>query len=147
MTYLTLEPTRTTSRLQEDMARALRNFYGPSEETSGGLGAFMPAVDIVELEQEVLLLADLPGVDPQHVDVSVENRTLTLAGERQPFGDVKDAHAYRTERPAGRFARTFILPATVDTGRIHAEFTQGVLKVVLPKAEQARARKIEIQTS
>ncbi len=147
MTYLTLEPTRTISRLHEDMARALRSLYEPAEEASRGVGVFTPAVDIVELEQEVLLLADLPGVEPGHVDVSVEDRTLTLAGERHPYNDLKDPQAFRTERPSGRFTRTFILPTTVDTGRIHAEFNHGVLKVVLPKAEHVRARKIQIQTS
>jgi HSP20 family protein len=144
MTYLTLEAARP--RLQDEMSRALRTLFEPWEGSAQAADLFVPAVDIVELEQAVLLYADLPGIDPHQIDVAVENRTLTLSGERPSLAEAGSARMYRVERHAGRFTRTFSLPATVDTARIAAEFDQGVLKVTLPKAEQARARKIEVST-
>ena len=94
---------------------------------------------------ELILFADLPGVQLSDIDVSVENRTLTLSGQRKETGESREGNVYRSERPAGSFTRTFALPATIDVARIGAELKNGVLRVVLPKAEAARPRRIEIR--
>ena len=143
MTYMTIEPLRNLARMQNEMARAMSEAF----EQVGGRGSadgFVPPVDIVESKESVVLLADLPGVKLEDVDVSVENRTLTLSGARKPAEDAKDGDAFRLERPVGRFTRTFSLPATVDVARIAAEAADGVLRISIPKAADARPRRIEI---
>lgn len=142
MTYVTVDPVRSLVRLQNEMSRFMRDAFD-SESASGG--AFVPPVDIVEQGEEIVLLADLPGLRIEDIDVSVENRTLTLTGERKPVADLQNATLFRAERPLGRFTRTFALPATVNVTGITAEFKDGILFVRLPKAAEARARRIEIK--
>ena len=105
-----------------------------------------PAVDIYETENELVLQADLPEVDPKNVDVRVENQTLTIAGERnfeqKPSGS-KGYH--RIERSYGKFVRSFAVPATFDTEKIAAAYKNGVLTVTLPKKEAAKPRQIKVE--
>lgn len=142
MTYVTVDPMRGLARLQHEMSRLMRDSFDSDAATGG---TFVPPVDIVERGEDLLLFADLPGVALDDIDVSVENRTLTLTGERRDLAEVKDGTVFRNERPNGRFTRTFALPATVDVARISAEHKDGVLRVLLPKAEAARPRRIEIR--
>ena len=146
MTYY-LAPMRNLARMQSEMSRLMRDVFESADAADVTSGLFVPPVDIVEHGEKVLLIADLPGVNPDAIDVSVENRTLTLTGERKEAGEVTEGSVYRSERPAGRFTRTFALPATVDVSRISADYRDGVLRVVLPKAEEARPRRIEIKNS
>lgn len=143
MTYVAMEPIRSLARLQNEMSRFMRDAFDSNVE--GGTSYFAPPVDIIERNEEVVLLADLPGVRLEDLDVSVENRTLTLTGERKELPEYRESTLYRTERPLGRFTRTFSLPATVDVNRITAEHREGVLRITLPKAEDARPRRIEIK--
>lgn len=143
MTYY-LEPMRNLARIQNEMSRWMRDAFDGADATTGP-GLYAPAVDIIEHGDDLVLLADLPGVRREDIDVSVENRTLTLTGERKAPAESEDSAVYRSERPMGKFTRTFSLPATVDVGRITAEHKEGVLRVALPKAEEARPRRIEIK--
>ncbi len=142
MTYVTVDPMRSLVRLQNEMSKFMRDAFEGDTATSG---AFVPPVDIVERGGDLILFADLPGVALADIDVAVENRTLTLSGVRNESGEAKEGTVYRSERPSGQFTRTFALPATIDVTRIAAEHRNGVLRVVLPKAEEARPRKIEIR--
>jgi HSP20 family protein len=142
MTYVTVDPLRSLVRLQSEMSKFVRDAFENDDASSG---AFVPPVDIVERGGDLVLLADLPGVALGDIDVAVENRTLTLSGERKEGGEATEGTVYRNERPYGRFTRTFALPATIDVARISAEHRNGVLRVVLPKAEEARPRRIEIR--
>lgn len=142
MTYVTVDPVRSLARLQNEMNRFLTNAF---DAESSATGTFAQPVDIVERGEELILFADLPGVQLSDIDVSVENRTLTLSGQRKETGESREGNVYRAERPAGSFTRTFALPATIDVARIGAELKNGVLRVVLPKAEAARSRRIEIR--
>jgi HSP20 family protein len=106
-----------------------------------------PAVDIYETENELVLKADLPDVDPKQIDVRVENQTLTLAGERnfETSADQKGYH--RIERSYGNFVRSFAVPNAFDTDKINAAYKNGVLTVTLPKKETAKPRQIKIDAA
>lgn len=142
MTLVRWEPLRNLARMQDEMARFMRDTFDSVEGGTGGL--FTPPVDIFEEKDNVVLVADLPGLTAEDFDLSVENRTLTLSGERKFPAEAQDRTTFRSERPFGRFTRTFSLPATVDISKIQAEFGSGVLRVTLPKAEDSRPRKIQV---
>ncbi len=111
------------------------------------MGAWAPAVDITETTDEWILAADLPGLTTEDVSVSVENSVLTISGERKrEYEEGPNGHGYHTvERRYGRFERSFRLPQSVNAEKVRAEFTNGVLRVSLPKAETAKPRKIEVK--
>ena len=106
--------------------------------------AWSPAVDIVETENDIVLRADLPGVDPKDVVIQVENGTLTLKGERKFESDVKEDDYCRVERVYGSFLRSFALPPTVDAEKVEAEYRNGVLELKLPKRPEAKPKQIKV---
>jgi HSP20 family protein len=103
-----------------------------------------PAVDIFETEDELVLKADVPEVDLKDIDVRVENQTLTLSGERKFEKQDSGRGYHRIERSYGQFSRSFSVPVTVDTEKVSAEFTNGVLTVKLPKKAAAKPRQVKI---
>ena len=105
-----------------------------------------PSVDIYETENELVLKADLPDVDPKAIDVRVENQTLTLAGERKFEANSNDKGYHRMERSYGNFVRSFAVPNAFDTDQINAAYKNGVLTVTLTKKEAAKPRQIKIDT-
>ncbi len=106
-----------------------------------------PAVDIFETENELVLKADLPDVDPKNVGIELENGTLTLKGERN-FEDQKNGRGFhRIERSYGKFVRAFSLPDTVDGEKVKADYKNGVLTVTLPKKEVAKPKTINIEVN
>jgi|SRR5271156_670577 len=106
-----------------------------------------PAVDILETENELVLKADVPGVDLKDIDIQLENGTLTLRGERKFEKDENNKGFHRMERSYGSFARYFSVPDTVDAEHVHAEFNNGVLSVTLPKKEIAKPKTIKVQVN
>ena len=110
-------------------------------------GSWAPAVDIYEHEGNIVLTAELPGVDPKDVDIRVENNVLTLRGERKWSDEVQRESYHRVERAYGSFARSFTLPNVVDTEKIKADFEDGMLKLVLPKREEAKPKQISINVT
>jgi HSP20 family protein len=106
-------------------------------------------VDILETENELVLKADVPGVDQKDIDIHIENGTLTLKGERRfeeaPEGNNRGYH--RIERSFGSFARYFTLPDTVDADKVKADYRNGVLTVTLTKKEVAKPRSIRVEVS
>jgi HSP20 family protein len=106
-----------------------------------------PAVDIYETENELVLKADLPDVDPKDVDVRVENLTLTISGERKFEKSDNEKGFHRIERSYGSFTRSFAIPNTFDTENIAASYKNGVLTVKLPKKEAAKPRTIKIESA
>jgi HSP20 family protein len=104
-----------------------------------------PAVDVYENENELVLKADLPEVDPKNVGIQLENGTLTLKGERK-FEEHKNGKAYhRIERGYGTFVRAFTLPETVDAEKVKADYKNGVLTITLPKKEIAKPRTVHVE--
>ena len=110
------------------------------------VGTWLPPVDIVEDENQVRIAAELPGVRPDEVKITLENNVLTIRGEKQAERDEKNgARSHRFERTYGAFERRFTLPSTVDAERIEARSEHGMLYLTLPKAERARPRQITVQ--
>ena len=150
MAVVRWEPFRDLLTLQERMNRMFNDSYrgrGSSEDDWALGGSWAPAVDIYEHEGNIVLTAELPGVDPKDVDVRVENNVLTLRGERKWSDDVQRESYHRVERAYGSFTRSFTLPNVVDTEKIKADFKEGMLKLVLPKREEAKPKQISINVT
>lgn len=151
MAIVRWEPFRDLVSLQDRMNRLFDSSYrgvGAAGEEDWALGgSWAPAVDIFEHEGNIVLKAELPGVDTKDVDVRVENNVLTLKGERKFDTEVKRESYHRVERSYGTFTRSFTLPTVVDTGSIKAEFKEGVLRVTLPKREEAKPKQIAISVT
>ena len=107
---------------------------------------WVPTSDIYETEDHLKIHLDLPGMSRENLDIQLtDNNTLTIRGERK-FEEVDKAKYHRVERFYGNFVRSFVLPMNVETQKIEATFKDGVLEIVLPKAESAKARKITIKS-
>jgi len=140
------EPFRGYPTLQDRFSRLFEGSFVANGEESA-LTAWAPAVDIQETENELVVTADLPGIDEKDLDVRVENNTLTIRGERKQEKKVTEGEYLRVERAYGSFTRSFSLPNTVDTGAIKAEYHDGVLTVRMPKREEAKPKQVKINVS
>jgi HSP20 family protein len=144
MNLIRWNPFRDMSVLQQQMNRMFDNtLHGwPAED---GATAWFPAADVYETENDLVLRADIPGVDPKQIDIRVENNVLTIRGERSlDSNKVKEENFHRVERLYGTFARSFTLSTTVDADKIKANYKDGVLTITLPKAEAAKPKRIQI---
>ena len=90
--------------------------------------------------------AEMPGVNPDHIDIKLERNTFYLSGEKAAEKDIKESTVHRTERFCGKFKRSFILPEPVDSEKVKASYKEGVLTVDIPKAEEAKPKKIQVST-
>ena len=152
MTIVRREPYRDLMGLQDRMNRLFGESYrgvaartGDDEWALGG--SWAPAVDIFEKEGNIVLTAELPGIETKDVDIKVENNVLTLQGERKFDKELQKENFHRVERAYGSFTRSFTLPNVVDTEKIKAEFKDGVLKLTLPKREEAKPKQIHVQVA
>ncbi len=150
MAIVRWEPFRDLLTLQERMNRMFDESYrgrGAGEDDWSLGGAWAPPVDIYEHDGNIVMTAELPGVDAKDVDVRVENNLLTLRGERKWSSEVKKESYHRVERSYGSFTRSFTLPNVVDTDKIKADFKDGMLKLVLPKKEEAKPKQISVNVT
>jgi HSP20 family protein len=106
-----------------------------------------PAVDIFEEKDDVVIKAELPGMNKDDIDLRVENNVLTLTGQRKREKEVNEDGYFRSERAYGTFSRSFTLPTTVDVGKIAASYKDGVLTINLPKAEEAKPKQIDVKVA
>jgi HSP20 family protein len=110
--------------------------------------AWMPPVDIFQTgDHELVLKAELPDMERDNIDISIENFVLTIKGEKKASAEVKDEQYHHVERRYGSFSRSFSLPQTVDPNRVAAEYKQGVLTVRLPLREEAKPRTIKVDVA
>lgn len=145
MTIVRWDSSRDVAAHQEHMRRMFEGFYSrPQEDLAGG--SWVPAVDIYSNGQhELVLKAELPDMKEEEIDLTVEENTLTLSGERKLDTQVPEDQFHRIERRYGPFARTFALPPTVDAAKVSAEYKAGVLTVRLPLREEAKPKQIKVQ--
>ncbi len=129
------------ARLLDEMMRTFERPFG----AQGLASAFAPSIDVHELDHEILVEAELPGLDPKDIDIRVENNVLTVRGERRVEDEATRGQAHRQELFYGTFARSIALPATIDQDAVKAELKDGILRLHLPKTERARARQIPIE--
>jgi HSP20 family protein len=107
----------------------------------------MPAMDVYETDDKLVVTLELPGLSASDVDVQVEDATLTINGTREFSNEVNEEHYHRIERRYGQFSRAVTLPPQVDAGRVDARFEDGVLTVEVPKTEKAKPKKIEVRAT
>jgi HSP20 family protein len=122
--------------------RPLNLFRGAEQELTAP--SFIPPVDVFEDEHNIVVTAELPGIEEKDLNISVENNVLTITGERKMEKEEKKENFQRVERRYGRFTRSFTLPPTVDPENVNAEFNNGVLKLTLMKREEAKPKQIKI---
>ncbi len=144
MAIVRWEPFREVIALQDRMNRLFDPGLARNEEP---LKAWAPSVDIFETEKEIVVKADLPEVKLEDVDIRVENNILTLSGDRHFEKDVKEENYHRVERQYGSFSRTFTLANTVDSEKIEVSYEDGVLRITLPKREEARSKQIKVKVN
>lgn len=130
------------SRMRSDMDRLLTMFTGgPSERTSSGV---FPAVNMSEDADNYYIRAELPGLTADELDIQVTGKTLAIAGERKIPTEGENAKYHRREREAGKFSRIIGLPGDIDSGKVAAGLENGILKIAVPKAEEAKPRQITV---
>jgi HSP20 family protein len=142
MAIVRWDPFREVATLQNRMNALFRDFS--EGESSMTTASFVPAVDIYEDEKKVVLKLEVPGIEEKDLDVSVENNTLTVKGERKFAGEEKEENFHRIERRYGSFFRSFTLPSTIDTDKVGASYNAGVLKLELTKKPEAQPKQIKV---
>jgi len=147
MAIVKVDPFRELTAMQDRMARLFGDVYLRDEDTAFR-GSWTPAVDIFETESHDLVLkVELPGMTREDIEVSVENGTLMLKGQKKFDDTVKEENYRRVERSYGQFHRSFTLPNTVDTSKVAADYKNGILTVKLPFREEAKPRTINVDVA
>ncbi|KPV40291.1 heat-shock protein Hsp20 [Thiohalorhabdus denitrificans] len=147
MAVMRYDPWRTISQLQNEMNQLFEHRLDGEENGETGMVAadWRPAVDVQEGQSSYTITADLPGVDPKDIDVSLENGVLTIQGERKDDRSEVDGEYKRIERIRGTFFRRFTLPDTADAENVKAKSRNGTLEIVIPKQEKVQPRKIQVE--
>src|SRR6478672_1298683 len=142
---MTFVARRDFSTLQERVNRILRESFSPgSPEEALTTSNFAPPVDVYEDEHNITLKIEVPGIDEKDINISIENNTLTVRGERRFEKDEKEENFHRVERMYGSFTRSFTLPNTVDAEQVSAHYEKGVLKIRLAKKAEAKPKLIKV---
>jgi HSP20 family protein len=145
MALIRFEPARELASLQSEMNQLFSTFFGDATSpTNGNTRRWVPAMDLVETEDQFVVRADLPGLAEEDISIELEANVLTISGERKHEEKTEKEGFFRVERAFGTFARTLTLPDGVDADAIKAEFANGVLEVRIPKPEQRKPRKVAI---
>lgn len=150
MAIVRFDPFGELGQLQDRINRAFDAYGrapGPGRTDEGLMtaGAWAPPVDIYQnADQELVLKAELPDIAPEDIELSVNNDTLTISGEKRLSNEVAEDQYHRIERRFGAFSRSFSLPSSVDATKISAEHKNGVLTVRLPAREEAKPRQIKV---
>lgn len=143
----------TFPRWEQDMERMMEEFFGQRMRPwwperwfrSEGMEPTSPAVDFYEDKDDIVVKAELPGIDKNNVEVNLTDHTLTIKGEKKKEEEVKKKNYYRSERSYGSFVRTLDLPTDVHADRVKATFKEGILEVRLPKTEEAKKKEIKVK--
>jgi HSP20 family protein len=142
-----LETMTSLRRLNSVLDEAFSSWPFQAEESGALTSAWLPACDVFENKDAVKIVAEVPGVSPEDVKLSLESNLLTIRGEKKQQAEEKNERVHRYERSYGTFERTFSLPTTVDPEKIVANYANGILTVTIPKVERARPREIPVKVS
>jgi len=146
MAVVKWDPLRDLLSIQDRMNRLFEQTLSRSRTEEGiSASTWAPAVDIYETPETIVMKADLPGLTREDVEIEIRDDTLTIRGERRFAKDVQQENYLRIERAYGAFQRSFTLPTNVRQEQIRASFRDGVLELLLPKAEEAKSKKIAIE--
>lgn len=130
-----------------EFQREINQLFDPRNDASVVTNDWVPAVDVREHKDRFVIRADLPGVDPKNIDVTMENGMLTIRGKREEEKETGGNGWHRVERASGSFYRRFSLPDSADAEKISAHTANGVLEVTIPKQERVKARKISVDVA
>ncbi len=139
-------PFRELSAFRKEMDDLWNRFFGETPFRQAFSRDWTPSVDVSETKDNVVVKAELPGLETKDIDVSMSGDVLTIKGEKKKAEEKKDEHYHCCERYSGSFQRSFRLPVGVQGDKVRATFKDGVLTITLPKAEQAKKKQIEIKT-
>ncbi|MFB6357249.1 MAG: Hsp20/alpha crystallin family protein [bacterium] len=137
-------PFRGLQDLEDEFEDLLSRVKGGNGESTS-LSAWTPKVDIFEQGDEVIIESELPGIDREDIDVSLEDNQLTIEGERTVEQEQEDRNYYRSERVYDSFRRSFSLPRNIDREQVQATYEDGVLRVSLPVTEESKAKRVAIE--
>jgi HSP20 family protein len=137
--------TTLVNRFRDEMDDMFSRFFGPITTTMNDRAEWAPRVDVEETDKAILVKADLPGVDPKDIDISVQNGELYIRGETKSEKDEKGKNYHRMERFSGSFYRVIPLPPSVDDNGVTATTAKGVVTITVPKKPEAKAKKIVVQ--
>jgi HSP20 family protein len=143
MALVRWEPAREVDTLQNEVNRVFDAFFG-SGPSGGRVRRWVPAMDLVETDDHLVLRADLPGLTKDDVELEVKDGVLTVSGERKAEHEEKSEGFYRVERAFGRFSRSLTVPDGIDAEAITADFKEGVLEVRIPKPAERKPHRISI---
>jgi len=149
MALIRWDPFQEMSALQERMNRLFSDVRAQAPVRGEEIvqGAWIPAVDIFETNEAIVLKAELPGITAQDISVEVKDNTLTLKGEKKFEKEVKEENYHRVERSYGSFQRAFTLPGTIHQEKVKAKFKDGILEIILPKVEEAKPKQVKVEIS
>jgi HSP20 family protein len=152
MTLVRWDPFQEFAQIQDRLNRVFSEAYGrgtgSADEGLMTTGTWVPPVDIYQNgDHELVLKAELPDMTREDIDITVDNGTLSIKGEKKFSSEVKQDDYHRIERRYGTFSRSFSLPQTVDPGKVSAEYKHGVLTVRLPLREEAKPRSIKVDVA
>jgi HSP20 family protein len=139
------DPFRDLMSIQNELNQLFGRTYGAGEAREGARGTWTPPLDVFETQEKFVIKMELPGVSADEVDISVEDSTLLVRGERQFYSEQNEENFHRIERRFGEFSRSLTLPQTADAQNIQASFDAGVLTIEVPKREEAKPKKITIK--
>ena len=145
MALVRWEPVHELNTIQGEINRLFNSFFDTPVSAGEGVGRrWLPAMDLVEADDHYVLRADLPGLSEEDVNIEVEDRVLTVSGERKATHEVAKDGFHRVERAFGTFSRSLTLPEGINPEAVEANFDRGVLEVRIPKPEERKPRKISI---
>ncbi len=148
MAIIRWDPFRDMVTLRDRMNRLFEEaFAGRGEKGEMVSGSWYPSVDIHEKEKELVLTAELPGVDEKDIDIEIEGNTLTIKGEKEMEKETREEDYHRIERSYGSFYRSFSLPSYVIPDKIKAEHTDGLLRITMPKKAELKPKKVKVLKS
>ncbi len=139
-------PISELSNLRKEMDRLWSEFFREGE-IAAKTESWVPAVDVSETKDAVIVKAEIPGMDPKDIDVSLSGDTLIIKGEKKEEKEEKDENFYRIEMRRGSFQRAVRIPVPVNKDKIEAKYEKGILKVKLPKTEETKPKQIEVKVS
>lgn len=139
-----LAPFREFERMKKEMDRLWDSFFERGPRT-GERGEWYPSLDMAETKNDVIIKAEVPGMDPKDIDISLSNGLLTIKGEKKQEREEKEGDYHLAERCFGAFMRAIRLPGEVQSEKIEASYKNGVLKITLPKSEEAKKKQIKIK--
>ena len=142
-----VKPYRSPESIRNEIDNLLHEFFGGPIHTGPLTGEWLPPADISETEDRIFIQAELPGIGQKDIELTLQGNVLTIRGEKKHEKEGKDENHYLGDRYYGSFRRTFQLPGDIDADKATAAFDKGVLKISVPKMEELKSKKIEIDVN